>query len=102
MCHYSYLQLGVRGDLSSREGMTSVNTIRMMEALSREGAHSSGHYSYDSGVWVGTGAEPDQTGRGVPEPPLYLPPNELEISITPKPPPEVVCLFAYCPSIITH
>ena len=84
-------QEGVLSDSESRHGMTSVNTIRMMEALSREGANSTGHYSYDSGVWLGTGVEPDMGGRSVPEPPQYLPPNEMEISITPKPPPEVVC-----------
>ena len=60
-------------DIPSRDGMQSVNTLRILDGLSREGAISSGLYSYDSGVWVGAGPEPDISVGGVPEPPQYFP-----------------------------
>ncbi|GFY45134.1 uncharacterized protein TNIN_28511 [Trichonephila inaurata madagascariensis] len=48
----------------------------------RDSSQSVGKYSYDSGLWIGPGAEPTFT---VPEAPYYRPPTVEQISSTPRP-----------------
>jgi hypothetical protein len=76
-------------NVPSNEVNNSANTIRMTDGITSEGASSLGHYSFDSGVWAGTAPELPVIDN-VPEPPNYLPPNKRQISVTPKPPSNVV------------
>lgn len=48
----------------------------------RDSSQSIGKYSYDSGLWLGPGPEPNLS---VPDAPFYRPPTVEQISSTPRP-----------------
>lgn len=60
----------------------SFQVYKDFQNFGRDSSQSIGKYSYDSGLWLGPGPEPNFS---VPEAPYYRPPTVEQISSTPRP-----------------
>lgn len=60
----------------------SFQAYKDFQNFGRDSSQSIGKYSYDSGLWLGPGPEPNFS---VPDAPFYRPPTVEQISSTPRP-----------------